>query len=217
MTVDLSLYLVTDTRMCGDRGVAATVRMAIAGGVTFVQIRDHDASTRELLDLTRDALAIARPAGVPVVVDDRVDVALAAGADGVHVGQSDLPPIDARRLLGPSAIVGLSVSNLHQVSGAAALPPGTIDYVGVGPFHATDTKPNHPTPLGLNGVRRLLTAATLPSVVIGGVKEDHVADLVAAGTDGVAVVSAICASDDPQASAQEFADQLKAARLEGSR
>lgn len=208
----LSLYLVTDTALCGVRGVADTVRMAIAGGVTIVQVRDHQASTRELLSLTQSVLAVARPLNVPVVVDDRVDVALAAGADGVHVGQSDLPAGDVRRLLGPSAIVGLSVSNLHQVAAANELPAGVIDYVGVGPFHATTTKPDHPTPLGLGGVRRLIATSSLPSVVIGGVKEDHVADLVNAGADGVAVVSAICASADPQASAEEFASRLREAR-----
>ena len=204
MTVDLRVYLVTDTAMCGARGVPDTVRAAIAGGVTIVQVRDHDATTRELVALTRAVQQAAEGTGVPVLVDDRVDVALVTGADGVHVGQGDLHPVDARRLLGRRALIGLSTHTREQVAEVTRLPARTVDYIGIGPFHATATKPGHPTPLGRDGVQRLVDAATVPNVVIGGVKEDHVAALRATGADEVAVVSAICASSDPRAAAAEF-------------
>lgn len=203
----LDLYLVTDPALCGRRGVAETVRRAVAGGVTAVQVRAPDATARELCAVTvavRDAVA---GTGVPVLVDDRADVALAVGADGVHVGQSDLDPASARRVLGPGAVVGLSVSTAAQVRDALALPPGTVDYLGIGPVHATPTKPEAAEPLGYAATAELARqagAAGLPAVAIGGVREATVAAVRGTGVAGVAVVSAICAAADPSAAARRL-------------
>ncbi|MFC6707493.1 thiamine phosphate synthase [Flexivirga alba] len=205
MTFDaqwLRLYVVTDSALCGDRGVAETVRQALAGGVTAVQLRDHEATTRELIDTARELRHLTAAAGVPLIIDDRLDVALAARADGVHLGQSDLHPVDARRVAGHGLAIGHSVSCIDEVEAVAEWPAGTIDYLGIGPVFATPTKPNAAAPLGIDGVREVLDCCDIPAVAIGGIKEVHVAPLREAGAAGVAVVSAICAAPDPAAAAR---------------
>lgn len=211
MSLDLSLYLVTDTKQCADRGVAGVVRQAIAGGVTVVQVRDHDASGRGLAALTRAVIDAADGSGVPVIVDDRLDVALAAGAAGVHVGQSDLDPRDCRRIAGPDFIIGHSVSTLDQLTEANELA-GTVDYLGVGAVFATATKPDHSTPLGVAGLGELVAASVLPTVAIGGINEANSADIIGTGVGGIAVVSAICAAADPQAAARALRAIVREAR-----
>lgn len=202
VALDPTLYLVTDTALCGGRdGVVATVRAAVAGGVTAVQVRDHDATTRELVALAaavREALA---PLGVPLIVDDRVDVALAVGADGVHVGQQDLDPLTARRLLGQAAHIGLSVHTPEQARAAAALPAGTVDLLGVGPVLATASKPDAAPPIGVEGLARICALAPVPCVAIGGVDRVPTAAVRAAGAEGIAVISAVCGRPDPRAAA----------------
>jgi len=200
----LRLYLVTDRALCGQRGVVETVRQALAGGVTTVQLRDHDATTRELLEMARQLRDLTAVAGVPFVVDDRLDVALAVGADGVHLGQSDLHPVDARRVAGRGLVIGHSVSCIDEVEAVGEWPEGTVDYLGVGPVFATPTKPNAAPPLGIDGVRAVLDGCELPAVAIGGIKDIHVAPLHAAGAAGVAVVSAVCAAADPAGAAREL-------------
>jgi thiamine-phosphate pyrophosphorylase len=204
--LDPTLYLVTDTALCRPRPVADVVRAAVAGGVTVVQVRDKEATRRDLLALTR-AVQAAVPPHVPVVVNDALDVALLAGADGVHVGQDDLPAAAVRALLGPDGLLGLSVSSLEELDVARALPPGTVDLVGIGPVRGTPTKPDAGAPLGLDGVRELAAAARaagLVSAAIGGIDAGNAADVAAAGVDGVCVVSAICAATDPAAAAREL-------------
>jgi thiamine-phosphate pyrophosphorylase len=204
--LDPTLYLVTDTALARPRPVADVVRAAVAGGVTVVQVRDKTASRRELLALTR-AVQAAVPPSVPVVVNDAVDVALLAGADGVHVGQDDLPPAEVRALIGPDRLLGFSVSDPEELAVALALPAGTLDLVGIGPVRGTPTKPDAGRPLGLDGVRELAAAARaagLTTVAIGGIHAGNTADVVAAGVDGVCVVSAICAAADPAAAAREL-------------
>lgn len=200
----LRLYLVTDAALCGARGVFETVRQALAGGVTAVQLRDHAATTRELLDTARQLKSLTMDAGVPLIVDDRLDVALAIGADGVHLGQSDLHPVDARRIAGPDLVIGHSVSCIDEVEEAGEWPAGTIDHVGIGPVFATPTKPKAAAPLGIDGMREVLACCAFPAVAIGGIKDIHVAPLRDAGAAGVAVVSAICAAEDPAAAARKL-------------
>ncbi|MCM6763501.1 thiamine phosphate synthase [Rathayibacter sp. ZW T2_19] len=200
---DLSVYLVTDTRQCGARGVPAVVSSAVRGGVRTVQIRDHEASAAELLALVL-AVAAVLDERTTLLVDDRVDVALAArlaGArvHGVHVGQSDLPVAAARALLGPDAVVGLTANTPAHLDLVHALPAGTVDYLGVGVIRPTATKPDHPAPLGIEGFADLAAATALPCVAIGGVGIDDAAALRSAGAAGLAVVSAICTADDPSA------------------
>ncbi|QAY62269.1 thiamine phosphate synthase [Xylanimonas allomyrinae] len=207
---DPAVYLVTDTTQCGGpAGVVATVRAAVAGGATAVQLRDPDASTRELAELGAALLAVLRPAGVPLVVNDRIDVALAIGADGAHVGQGDLDPVTARRLLGPEAHLGLSVSTTREAAAAAALPPGTLDLLGVGPVRTTTSKANARPAIGVDGLAAITAAARAagapPCVAIGGLRAGDLPALRAAGAVGAAVISAVCGTPDPRAAAAALA------------
>jgi thiamine-phosphate pyrophosphorylase len=199
---DPTLYLVTDTALAGDRGVPEVVRAAVAGGVTAVQVRDKTASRRELYALTL-AVREVLPPGVALWVDDAVDVALLAGADGVHVGQSDLPAAEVRALIGADRLLGLSVGSDDELAAALALPPGTLDVVGIGPVWATPTKPEAAAALGPDGVAALAgkaAAGGLRSVAIGGISPDRAARVT--GVDGICVVSAVCAAPDPAAAAR---------------
>ncbi len=205
---DPTLYLVTDTELCRPRLVADVVRAAVHGGVTAVQVRDKQASRRELLALTlavRSVLA-DRP-DVALVVNDAVDVALLAGADGVHVGQEDLPATEVRALIGPDRLLGLSVESAAHLDAALALAPGTLDVVGLSPVWATPTKPEAGPGLGLAAVRSLAAAAHaggLAAVAIGGIDVDRAPSVVATGVDGICVVSDICTAADPAAAARRL-------------
>ncbi|SFF62922.1 thiamine phosphate synthase [Blastococcus tunisiensis] len=205
---DLSLYLVTDTALSRPRPVADVVRAAVAGGATAVQVRDKDASRRDLLALTRAVqAAVAHRPDVPVVVNDAVDVALIAGADGVHVGQDDLPAAEVRRLLGADALLGLSVESVEHLAAALRLPAGTVDVVGLSPVWATPTKPDAGPGLGLDGVRELAARARaggLRAVAIGGIDSGRAAAVAATGVDGICVVSEICTAADPEAAARRL-------------
>lgn len=197
---DLSLYLVTDTRLCGRRGVAATVAAAVKGGVTAVQLRDPDADARTLCALGRTIQAQLAGTGVPLIVNDHVDVAVWLGADGVHLGQRDASPTTARRRLGPQACVGLSVSRPEQL----AHVPDAVDHLGVGPVFAQSTKPDADAPLGLGGLSRIVRQSPLPCVAIGGIGVSRAAAVRASGAAGIAVVSAVCGQPDPEAAARSL-------------
>jgi len=209
-TLALSTYLVTDPGLSGARGVLGVIEAAVAGGVSIVQLRDKTASTRELYALLLAASRIT--AGrCTLVIDDRVDVYLAARAagavvDGVHVGQSDLPAHLVRSLIGPGAVLGLTANQPAHLEHVHALAPGTVDYLGMGVIRPTLTKKDHPQPLGVAGFERLAATTTLPCVAIGGVGLADTADLRAAGAAGMAVVSAICAAADPAETTRAFVD-----------
>jgi thiamine-phosphate pyrophosphorylase len=207
--IDLSVYLVTDRTLCGARGVLETVREAIAGGVTVVQLRDPTAKTRALVEEARALLGLLRPARIPFIVNDRVDVALAVDADGVHVGQSDMDAADARRLIGPSRILGLSITCEADLDKADL---AHVDYLGVGPIYATLTKADAAAPMETAGLGTIARRANLPIVAIGGLHDGNVAEAIAAGADGIAVVSAICAAADARSAARELSELVKAAR-----
>lgn len=194
--LDLSLYLVTDTAQCGAAGVVATAAAAVAAGVSIVQLRDPHATDRELVRAGRDLVAALEGTGVPLLVNDRVDLVAAIGADGAHVGQGDAPVARAREMLGPQALLGLSVQTLAHVAAALELPPGVVDYLGVGPVWAQGTKPDAASPGGLELLRDIVTASPWPCVAIGGVDAAHVPPARVAGVAGVAVVSAICGQPD---------------------
>ncbi len=188
------VYLVTDRPMCGERGLAAVVRAAASAGVSAVQLREKHATTRAFLEAAEEIKALLTPRGIPLIINDRVDVALAAGADGVHVGQSDMPAAVVRRLLGPDAIVGLSVETWADVEAAQDLD---VTYLGVSPVYQTPTKTDTHGAWGLEGVARIRAYSRHPLVAIGGVNGNNAADVVAAGAQCIAVVSAICAAADP--------------------
>ncbi|GAA1789740.1 thiamine phosphate synthase [Agromyces lapidis] len=214
--LDLSLYLVTDPVLCGERGVVDVVACAVAGGVRVVQLRDKHAEASALLELI-EALAEAIDGRATLLVNDRLDVALAARAagvrvDGVHLGQGDATVVVARERLGADAIVGLTANSPAHLEAVARLPRGTVDYLGVGVIRPTATKPDHPPALGVDGFARVAAETELPCVAIGGIGIADLAPLRAAGAAGVAVVSALCAADDPRTAAQAFAAEWELAR-----
>ncbi len=200
-TFDPTLYLVTDRGLARGRDLVDLVTAAVRGGVTLVQLREKSCSTREFLALARALRARLEPLSIPLIINDRVDIALASGASGVHIGQSDMPYGDARRLLGPDAIIGLSVETMAQAEEAARLD---VDYLGVSPVFSTPTKTDTTTEWGLEGLAALARVSPHPLVAIGGINRTNVAAVRDAGAAGVAVVSAICASDDPEAAAREL-------------
>jgi thiamine-phosphate pyrophosphorylase len=205
---DPTLYLVTDTGLSRPRPVADVVRAAVRGGATAVQVRDKEASRRDLLALTRSVQeAVAEAPHVRVIVNDALDVALLAGADGVHLGQDDVPVVEVRGLLGPDRLLGLSVSSRAELDAALSLAPGTVDLVGLSPVWGTPTKPDAGPPLGLAGVAELAAsarAAGLVSVAIGGIGIEQAAEVAATGVDGICVVSAVCTAADPAAAARQL-------------
>ncbi|RCV88718.1 thiamine phosphate synthase [Billgrantia montanilacus] len=203
MRVDLTLYLVTDPRLCARHGLVETVVAAVRGGVTLVQLRDKQASDDELIDQARRLKAALAGSGVPLIVNDRLDVALASQADGLHLGQDDGDVAVARQAMGEQAILGLSVQNLEQM---ARLDSGPLDYLGLGPVFATTTKQNHARPLGFDRLAALVAASPLPAVAIGGLQAEHAARVRATGARGAAVVSAICGQPDPEVAARAFFD-----------
>lgn len=200
----LRLYLVTDTAACLDRPLLDVVASAIGGGVGCVQLREKHLDTRGFIATGLALKALLAPHGVKLVINDRVDVALACEADGVHLGQSDMPVEMARRLLPPHVFIGLSVENPRQAREAETLD---VDYLGVSPVFATPTKTDTGMPWELDGLRRLRAATALPLIAIGGIHAGNARSVMAAGADGVAVVSAICSAGQPR----QAAAQLRAA------
>ena len=200
----LRLYLLADTGLVPPERLSEVVRAALRGGVTAVQLRAKTATTLELLELARNLNAICVEAGVPFIVNDRVDVALAADADGVHVGhigEEDLSPHDARRLLGPAAIVGVSVGTPQEAHMATSQ---SASYVSAGPMFATSTKANAGPAAGEALLRSVRAATALPLVVIGGITAERSPALFAAGADGICVGAAILRASDPEAAARAF-------------
>ncbi len=196
------VYLVTDEALCNERGLDAVVAAAVEHGVGYVQLREKHAATRDFVETAIRIQRLLRPHSVPLIINDRIDVALAVGADGVHVGQDDMPPGVARRLMGPYAIIGLSVETWEDVEAAQELD---VNYLGISPVYATPTKTDTGAPWGLDGVRRIRSYSRHPLVAIGGINASNAADVVHAGADCIAVVSAICAAPDPGAATRELA------------
>lgn len=195
----LELYLVTDRGLSLGRPLLDVVQAAVAGGVSCVQLREKDLPTRDFVALARTLVAWLRPRGVPLIINDRLDIALIAQADGLHVGQSDLDVLDARRHLPPGAILGLSVERLDHVR---AVDRAAVDYLGVSPVFATATKTDTARPFGLDGLRAARAATKLPLVAIGGISQANASGVRAAGADGIAVVSALMSAHDVTAEAR---------------
>ena len=210
---DLSLYAILDPVRSRDRDLATLARHAARGGATILQYRDKDASTRDMVERARSIRAALDGSNVPFLVNDRVDVALASGADGVHVGQSDMDARDARRLLGPDAIVGLTIKTREH---AQAAPLDCLDYVCIGGVFETASKAN-PTAIGLDGWQSVAAhfrehAPQLPVGAIAGIDASNAADVIRAGADGVAVISALFMQEDVEAAARELAKMIEGAR-----
>ncbi|SMC27942.1 thiamine-phosphate diphosphorylase [Andreprevotia lacus DSM 23236] len=200
----LGLYLVTDEAACNGRDLLDVVAEAVAGGVRCVQLREKHLGTTAFLARARAMKALLAPLGIPFIINDSIDIAMAVQADGVHVGQHDAHVTDIRHIW-PDAIIGLSVENPAQLQAATALD---VDYLGISPLFATATKPDAAPPWGLDGLRHIRAQTTLPLVAIGGIDTDNAADVLAAGADGLAVVSAICSAPSPRAAAAALAASL---------
>ena len=208
LAFDLSLYLVIGPDATAGRDVTAVALAAVRGGATMVQLR-YKAGTPEVTESAREVIEVLRPTGVPVIINDRVDLARALGAQGVHVGQDDTPPAEARQVLGEDAIVGLSVTDPAQLR---AVDPSVVDYLGVGPVFPTGSKPDAAPPLGIETLSQIAGSVRLPVVAIGGITEENAAAVIRAGADGLAVISAICAADDPENAARVLVARIETAR-----
>ena len=201
MKMDLSLYLVTDRSMSKGRSIGYVVEEAVAGGVTIVQLREKDASTREFVLLAQLLKRILEPYKVPLIINDRIDVALASDAEGLHIGQSDMPYPIARKLLGKNKIIGISVENIDDVRKSNQTD---VDYIAISPVFSTGTKTNTQKPFGLSGIREVMTITRHPTVAIGGICITNAKEIMEAGVHGISVVSAIMAADDPRKSAEDL-------------
>jgi thiamine-phosphate pyrophosphorylase len=217
MTVDLRLYAIVDPEHAGGRNLPELAKLVAQGGATLVQLRDKKSDTRVMVDTARAVKAALVPFGVPLLINDRVDVALASGADGVHVGQTDMAAADARRLLGQNAIIGLSIKSTAL---AEAAPLELIDYAGIGGVYATTSKDNPNPPIGVDGLARIVDVfrrrdPKFPSCAIAGINAANAGATIAAGADGVSVISALSLAGDPSAAAKamrKVVDDALAAR-----
>ena len=203
--VDIRLYGIIDPQRTNGRNPVDLVRQAAAGGVTLIQYRDKHAEGRHLVEMSRALKAALEGTGVPLLVNDRIDVALAAGADGVHLGQDDIDPIDARHLLGPNAVIGLTLKTPDHADGLARMP---VDYGCIGGVFTTVSKNNPAAPIGLDGLTamaaRVRSISTMPIGAIAGIDATNTDAVMAAGVDGVAIISALFMAPDPQAEAQRL-------------
>lgn len=198
----LSLYLVTDRGLSLGRDIEWIVAEAVKGGTSIVQLREKDIDTREFVALGRRLKKLLAPLGIPLIINDRIDVALAVDADGVHIGQSDMPYEDARRLLGPDKIIGLSAENMAEVEGANKLKD--LDYLAISPVFGTPTKTDTAAPFGLEGTREAMKRTIHPTVGIGGMNKRTAADVMSCGVDGIAVVSGIVSAESPCEASREL-------------
>ncbi|PYS76718.1 MAG: thiamine phosphate synthase [Acidobacteria bacterium] len=197
------LYPITDRRLSGLSHAAQVARLC-EGGARLVQLREKHLSPREFYREAEGALKVARSRGVRLVINDRADIALAVGADGVHLGQDDMPPDAARALLGEGAVIGFSTHGVEQAVAAARLP---VDYIAIGPVFATQSKENPDPSVGLEGVARVREAVgRLPLVAIGGITQENARSVLDAGADSVAVISALLAPADPAEIARRMGD-----------
>ena len=208
MRIDLRLNAIVDPERAGGHQLADLARACARGGATLVQLRDKRSATRAMIEEARAIKKALTNSGVPFVVNDRVDVAMAAGADGVHLGQEDMAVVDARQLLGPDAIVGLSIKSVTE---AEAAPLALIDYVGSGGVYVTASKQQNNSPIGPAGLARIIAALRrrapdLPVCGIAGIDVDNAGEVIAAGADGVAVISALSLTPDPAAAARALRD-----------
>ena len=207
--IDYSLYLVTDRGLSGGRTTLDIVKAAVSGGVTCVQLREKDCSTLDFIEQALTIKEFLRARDVPLIINDRLDIALAVEADGVHLGQNDMPLDMAQKIAGGSMLIGISAESLQD---AILAEKGGADYVGVSPIYATPTKTDTAPPLGIEGLRKIKHTVNLPLVGIGGLNATNSAEVIRNGADGVAVVSAIVAAEDPEGAAANLKRIIAEAR-----
>jgi thiamine-phosphate pyrophosphorylase len=208
--IDFSLYLIVDPDFCKAFTPEETVVSSIQGGVSMVQLRCKDASTSEFCSLAKKIKLLTDAKSIPLIINDRVDVAKAVDASGVHLGTEDLSPQVAREILGSDAILGFSVPSSKWVRVANDLP---IDYCGVGPIFSTSTKACAEEPLGLSEFKNICAGLKHPVVGIGGIGSENAMQVIRAGAKGIAVVSAICSAANPELASQEFCGRIRSGAI----
>ncbi len=207
--MDWILYVITDAKLSHGRSHLEVAQAAIEGGASIIQFREKEMTTRQLMETARKIKELTDKANIPLIVNDRLDVALAVDADGVHVGQDDMPATLARQLIGPHKILGVSASTVEE---ALQAEKDGADYVSASPVFTTPTKPDAPSPTGLEGLRAIVEAVNLPVIAIGGINEENATEVIACGADGVAVISAVVSAPDITAAARRLRETVEAAR-----
>lgn len=203
------IYLVTDRAFSKGRSTLKMVEAAVAGGISAVQLREKDLGTRDFYEEGLSIRDFLRSSGVPLIINDRIDLALALDADGVHLGQSDMPAHVARRILGPDRLIGVSVEKPEHINDVAE---SSANYLGISPIFLTSTKPELDSSWGLEGIRQARSMTKLPLVAIGSIKRENAADVIRAGADCVAVVTAIVAADDPCEATRLLLEEVRAGK-----
>lgn len=190
----MHLHLVTDRSLTLGRSLLEIIPAAIQGGVSVIQLREKECTTLDFINLGSEIVGLLKPYKIPLLINDRIDVALAVGANGVHIGQQDVPYPIAREILGPQAVIGLSIENEKQALEAEKFE---VDYLGLSPIYTTPTKTDTAHPLGLDGLRKIRQISSHRLIAIGGINSENASNVIAAGADGLAVVSAICSAHNP--------------------
>jgi len=201
MVVDYSLYLVTDRGILKGRDIFKAVEDAILGGVTLVQLREKDISSLDFYNIALKMKKLTSSYNIPLIINDRLDIALAVDADGLHIGQEDLPLEVARKLLGPGKILGYSVSNVEEAVRGQA---GGADYLGAGAVYPTGSKADAGTPIGIEGLKEIKKSVLIPVVGIGGISVNNIEEVKNSGVDGISLISAILGSEDIQGTSRKL-------------
>jgi thiamine-phosphate pyrophosphorylase len=209
VTIDFDVYVITDRQQTGNRPLREVVEAALRGGVRALQLREKDLPPRQLYPLARELRQLTHQYGARLLINDRIDVALAADADGVHLTTTSLPIEVTRQLVGAERLIGVSTHNLDEAQAAA---DGGADFVVFGPVFFTPSKAAYGEPVGLDALRAVRAAVKLPLLAIGGIKQANLEPVLAAGADGVAVISAVIAADDPTSASQDLLAALRATK-----
>ena len=207
MQIDYSLYLVTDRTFLRGRKLSEVVEEAILGGVTIVQVREKELSTKQFYKIALEVKEVTDKYKIPLIINDRIDIALAVDADGVHLGQDDMPLKIARKIIGENKIIGISAGNVEEAKEAEK---DGADYIGIGAVFFTGTKKDIDKPIGLEGLKTIVHSVNIPSVAIGGVNKNNAEEVIKTGANGISVISAILNNDDVKKAAKE----LKTLRVE---
>ncbi len=209
MKLDLDVYVIVDLSFAMGRSAGEVVSEAVRGGSGIIQLREKTATTRQILEMGHGALAICRKAGVPLIINDRVDIALALDADGVHLGPDDMPVAIARKLMAKGKIIGASAGTVEE---ALAAKRDGADYLGVGAIYATASKSDAGEPIGPESLRKIKLASGMPLVGIGGISRDNAGPVITAGADGVAVISAVVSAPDIAAAVRSLRQTVQKAK-----
>ena len=206
---DLSLYLITDENYIKDESFEFVIEEALKGGVTVVQLREKKSSTKDFLKKAFRLKSLLLKYNVPLIINDRIDIALACDADGIHIGQSDMPYIYARKLLGPNKIIGLSIESFEEAQQAEEFD---LDYIAISPVFSTPTKENTKIEFGIEGIKRISSLSRHKTVAIGGINLDNVSEIITAGADGISVISAILCDENIYRASVELRELVLRAR-----